>query len=129
MVVDAGVLAVALADDEEDGRRARAALRGRLLVAPALVDLEVTAVWHRAVATGALRERRAALALADLDALPLRRMPHALLTRRCWTLQDTLPPADAAYVALAEALDVALLTTDRRLATDRALRCAVELLD
>jgi len=35
---------------------------------------------------------------------------------------------DASYVALAEALDVALLTADERLAGAPGLRCTVELL-
>ncbi len=129
MVIDASLLAVALADDGEDGRLARARLRGCTLTAPALLDLEVIAVWHRAVATGALRERRAALAMTDLAALPVHRVGLDLLIWRCWTLQDRLTASDAAYVALAEALGVPLLTADHRLARDPALRCEVELVD
>ena len=36
---------------------------------------------------------------------------------RVWSLRDNLTAYDAAYVALAEALDAPLLTRDRRLAS------------
>ena len=42
IVVDASVLAVALADDGHDGDHARARLRGERLTAPELVDLATT---------------------------------------------------------------------------------------
>ncbi len=72
--------------------------------------------------------RRAALALADLAALPLRRAPHRPLLIRCWELRDNLTVYDASYVALAEVLDVTLLTGDGRLARAPGLRCHVETL-
>ena len=72
--------------------------------------------------------RRAALALADLAALPLRRTPHRPLLARCWELRDDLTIYDASYVALAEALDVTLLTGDRRLARATGPRCLIEVL-
>jgi len=40
----------------------------------------------------------------------------------------TVTPYDAAYVALAEALDVVLLTTDAQLSRTPGVRCRVELL-
>ena len=47
IVVDASVLAVAVADDGKDGDHARARLRGEHLAAPELLDLEVTSVLRR----------------------------------------------------------------------------------
>jgi predicted nucleic acid-binding protein len=128
IVVDASVLATALGDDGADGDRARARLRGERLSAPGLVDLEILSVWRRQVRDGAIDLRRAALALADLAALPLKRAPHGPLLERCWELRDSLTIYDASYVALAEALDVALLTADRRLARAAGPRCRIELL-
>jgi predicted nucleic acid-binding protein len=128
IAVDASVLAVALADDGRDGDHARARLRGERLTAPELVDLEVTSVWRRQVRDGAMDARRAALALADLTALPLRRAPHRALLARCWELRDNLTIYDASYVALAEALEVTLLTGDRRLARATGPRCYIEVL-
>jgi predicted nucleic acid-binding protein len=128
IVVDASVLATALGDDGPDGDRARARLRGERLSAPELVDLEVASVLRRQVQGGAVDIRRAALALADLAALPLRRAPHRPLLARCWELRDNLTIYDASYVALAEALDVPLLTGDGRLARAPGPRCRVEML-
>ncbi len=128
IVADASVLAVALADDGPDGGQARARLRGERLTAPELVDLEVISVWRRQVRAGAVDARRAALALADLAALPLRRAAHRPLLARCWELRDNLTAHDASYVALAEALDVTLLTGDGRLARAAGPRCHIEVM-
>jgi len=128
IAVDASVVAVALADDGHDGDHARARLRGERLTAPELVDLEVTSVWRRQMREGAIDARRAALALADLAALPLRRASHRPLLARCWELRDNLTIYDASYVALAEALGVTLLTGDGRLARATGPRCHIEVL-
>jgi predicted nucleic acid-binding protein len=124
IVIDASVLAPALGDDDSDGDAARARLRGEDLAAPEIIDLEVTSVWRRTLAD----ERRASLALTDLADLPLRRAPHLPLLTRCWELRHNLTPYDAAYVALAEALDVALVTADARLSRASGVKCAVEVL-
>lgn len=77
---------------------------------------------------GAVDIRRASLALADLATMPLRRAPHRPLLTRCWELRDSLTVYDASYVALAEALDVTLLTGDGRLARAPGPRCRIEML-
>ena len=128
LVVDASVLAPGLADDGDDGDRARMRLRGERLAAPELIDLETASVIRRRLAAGALDARRASLALADLAALALRRASHRPLVARCWELRENLTVYDAVYVALAEALEATLLTADGRLARAPGLRCEVELL-
>ena len=128
LVVDASVLAVALADDSRDGDKARARLRGAQLAAPELVDLEVASVLRGQLAGGHLEVRRAELALADLVDLPLQRAPHRKLLTRCWELRANLTVYDAAYVALAEVLDADLLTGDARLAKAPGPRCRIEIL-
>ena len=128
IVVDASVLATSLGDDGPDGDRARARLRGERLAAPELVDLEVASVWRRQVRAGAMDDRRAVLALADLGTLPLRRTPHRPLLARCWELRDNLTIYDAAYIAVAEAWGVLLLTADARLAKAPGPTCTIELL-
>ena len=128
LVVDASVLIVALADDDTDGSTARERLRDERLVAPELIDLEVLSVLRALVGSGQVLARRAELALADLDRMPMDRAPHRPLVPRCWELRHNLTPYDAAYVALAELLDAPLLTADRRLAKASGPRCTIEVL-
>jgi predicted nucleic acid-binding protein len=128
IVVDASVLAVALGDDGADGRSARGAVADEVLAAPELVDLEVLSVWRRQVAAGKMTARRAAQAVSDLAALPLRRMSHRLVLQRFWELRHTVTVYDAAYVALAEALVIPLLTADARLSRAAGLRCEIKLI-
>lgn len=124
IVIDASVLATALGDDGVDGDRMRHALAGEELAAPQMIDLEVASVWRRTLKD----ERRVALALSDLEDLPLARASHLPLLARCWELRRNLTPYDAAYVALAEALSAELLTADRRLARAPGLACAIRVL-
>lgn len=128
IVIDASVLAVALADDGPDGDMVRARLRDEELAAPELIDLEVVSVLRRQHSSGALDARRAQLALGDLVELPMRRAPHRPLVPRCWELRENMTPYDAAYVALAEALEANLVTADTRLAHAPGLTCGVEVL-
>jgi predicted nucleic acid-binding protein len=126
LVVDASVLVVALADDGPDGHQARRRLRGERLVAPELIDLEVGSVLRRQNRSGMIDDRRAAQALGDLAATPLQRTAHIALLGRCWELRHNLTCYDAAYVALAEALQVTLLTGDRRLGRATGPLCRIE---
>lgn len=128
IVVDASVLAPALADDGADGDQARASLRGQALAAPELIDVEVPSVLRRLLLAGQLPARRADLAVSDLLALPLQRVSHRTLLRRCWALRENLTTYDAAYIALAEMLDVVLVTSDARLARAPGIQCDVDLL-
>jgi predicted nucleic acid-binding protein len=127
LVVDASVLVVALADDGADGDKARARLRGEHLAVPELADLEVASVLRRQLQAGTVDARRAGLALDDLAALPAQRAPHRPLLARCWELRN-LTVYDAAYVALAEAMQATLLTGDQRLAQAPGPRCRIEVL-
>ena len=126
IVVDASVLVVALGDDGTDGRQARERLADETLVAPELVDLEVVSVWRRHVAAKLMPARRAASAVADLADLPLRRSSHQPLLQRIWELRHVVTPYDAAYIALAEALDVVLVTADTRLSRASGVHCEIE---
>jgi predicted nucleic acid-binding protein len=81
-----------------------------------LLDVEVLSILRRKTHRRELSARRSEEALDDLESLPILRHATAVLVRRIWTLRDAITAYDAAYVALAEALDAPLLTTDRRLA-------------
>jgi predicted nucleic acid-binding protein len=87
------------------------------LHAPHLIDLEVAQVLRRWERTGALTAPRAEEALEDLADLPLARYPHQLLLPRIWDLRSNATAYDAAYLALAEALEATLVTRDAALAS------------
>jgi predicted nucleic acid-binding protein len=132
IVLDASVVAAALADDGDDGDIARARLAGEQLFAPGIVDLEVVRVVRTALAAGRIDGRRAAMAIGDLCDLAIERVWTPVLLPRIWELGPDLAPEDAAYLSLAEALGATVVTADRRLARaaqSAGARCAVELLD
>lgn len=88
-----------------------------VLHAPHLIDIEIAHVVRRLCASGEAKAERGALALQRLGAFPLRRYSHHILLPRIWALRANLTAYDAAYAALAEALDADLLTRDHRLAS------------
>ena len=53
------------------------------------------------------------------------RYPHQTLIPRIWELRDNLTAADAAFVALAEVLDMALVTTDMAIAAAPGVRARI----
>ncbi len=67
-------------------------------------------------------------AVEDLRLWPGERFGHRLLLHRSWQLRDTVRGWDAMYVALAEALDAVLVTTDLRLAAASGPACRIEAL-
>lgn len=127
IVVDASVLLVALVGDTGEADRTRERLTSVDLAAPMLIDLEIASALRRDVRDGLVDEHRSHDVLAQLPALRLRRARHLPLLPRIWELRDNVTSYDAAYVALAELLDVTLLTADARLARAPGPRCAVEL--
>lgn len=118
-VIDASVVVTVLADAEHaPWAEAQLSTGGgnRSLWVPHLIDAEVGQALRREVAAGRLDEDRADAALLDLMRMPLRRIDHLSLISRTWELRQNLSFYDGLYVALAEALEVPLVTLDRRLA-------------
>jgi predicted nucleic acid-binding protein len=110
------------------------AIRKRLVTdkdhaAPHIVDVEVFGVIRREHLRGRLDRTEAAQAVEDLEAWPGERFGHRALLARAWELRDTVRGWDAMYVALAEALDAVLLTSDRRLASATGPTCMIEAFD
>jgi len=129
IVVDASVLVeVLLRTAGADAMASRLFDSRQSLHAPHLIDIEIAQVVRRFALSGELDERRGREALADLSDFPLRRYPHDALLPRIWDLRNNLTGYDAAYVALAEALDAPLLTRDQRLARAAGHDARVELL-
>jgi predicted nucleic acid-binding protein len=129
IVIDASVLANAIADDAADGQRARAELRAAgSLAAPDLVDVETVAVLRKRWLAGTITDQRFATAIADLGRIDIDRYPTLPFMRRAYELRANVTAYDASYVALAEVLTCDLLTGDQRLAGAPGPRCPIRLL-
>ena len=126
IVADASVVLECLLRTEV-GDTVEAALfaPGETLHAPHLIYLEVSQVLRRLESRGELPARRAIIALETFNAIRLARYPHTAMLPRIWDLRKNLTAYDAAYIALAEALDAPLLTCDRALAAAPGVRARV----
>jgi predicted nucleic acid-binding protein len=97
------------------------------LHAPYLFDVEVLHALRGLTLGGLISESRSRHAVEALSDVRVTRYPHGPLVARMWDLRDNLTAYDAAYVALAEALDAPLVTTDGRLSRAAGHRAWVEL--
>ncbi|MGH3613787.1 MAG: type II toxin-antitoxin system VapC family toxin [Pseudonocardia sp.] len=116
IVVDCAAVVDALTavDDTDDLRKF---LASDELDAPALLDFEVVSALRGLTLRGDLSAGRAEDTLTDFEDMQIHRWPAGdALRRRAFQLRDNVSAYDAAYVALAEALDCPLLTRDVRLA-------------
>jgi predicted nucleic acid-binding protein len=94
--------------------------------APHVIDVEVFGVIRREHLRGNLDRTAATQAVEDLETWPGERFAHRHLLARAWALRDTVRGWDAMYVALAEALDAVLLTTDARLGDALGPTCRID---
>lgn len=129
IVLDASAALPYLLDDPPAHTiRERFGVAGETLHAPHLLDLEVCGAVRRLALAQSLSRQRAEATILDLAALPITRYPHDWLLHRIWDLRANLTVYDAAYVALAEALQAPVLTLDRRLAAAPGIATDVELI-
>jgi predicted nucleic acid-binding protein len=126
MVVDASaMLEVLLNSPAAPAIGSRMFAPGEVLHAPHLIDVEVMQVLRRYSMAKSLGSARARQAFEDYMNIPLERFPHDVLLPRIWELRHNLTAYDAAYVALAEALDAPLLTCDRTMRSAKGHRANV----
>lgn len=101
----------------------------RTLHAPALIDAEVSSVVRGLAITSKPNVRitaeRAGEMLTDYTGLRIVRYPMQPLQRRVFELRHNLTACDAIYVALAETLDIPLLTDDSKFASPPCSRAAI----
>lgn len=123
-VVDASVLIEATAPGTGRRAEAQAALAAHpVWTVPHHFDLECLSAWRGMVRRGMLSVSFLRAAMAELTLAPLdRRATHGLHDRMV-ELDANLTPYDAAYVVLAEVLEVPLLTADARLTRAPGPRC------
>lgn len=129
-VVDASIVVRLL-----QNRRGDATLRARLrqeryLHAPALIDAEVTSAIRGLLltskATIQVTIERAEQMVDDFADLPLVRYPMQPYQRRVLALRENFTAYDGFYLALAESLDMPLLTDDRQFRKAPAARAVIE---
>jgi predicted nucleic acid-binding protein len=126
-VLDASVVVGAFVIGGDPGEAARGQLeRQRTLAAPASLKVEVLSALRSLTLRGEISEMRGRRAIDRLRRLPVATFPIDPLMNRIWELRSTVSVYDAWYVALAERLSVALVTTDRRLASANGPRCEIE---
>lgn len=125
MVCDSSVIVAVLIDGGPDGTWATEAVTGAELIAPHLMPFEADNILRRHELAHLISPDQAAQAHADLLDLAVELWPHELLAERAWELRHNLTIYDAAYVALAELTDAALLTLDAALVGAPDVRCAV----
>jgi len=124
IVVDTSALVSVLAASDADPLLVDRVGSAGSLHAPHLLDTEFAHAL-RGLARAGLSPKRASGALHDLADLPILRYPALGLLERIWQLRHQLTAYDATFVALAEALDVPLVTCDAKLSRARH-RAAVE---
>jgi predicted nucleic acid-binding protein len=128
IVVDASVLTNAFTDDGPVGTRSRAELaRDAHWAAPQHLVVEVFSAVRGRWLGQQISEKRAEDALSALVTSTIDLVSATPLLTRMWELRDNVSGYDAAYLAVAETFDCALVTADARLARVPDLRCEVRL--
>jgi predicted nucleic acid-binding protein len=129
LVIDASALVAVLTADGEVGDRAAQACRGAALAAPELLLFEVANVLRRLELAGRIDATSARLAHRDLLELRIELWPYTAVADRAWQLRGSMTMYDAAYIAVAEAIDAPLVTLDSRLANANGFNCTVMLIE
>ena len=108
---------------------ARRVTTAQTLCAPYVLDGEVISALLGLMRGQKISAREADAALSNYRAFPVDRQDVLPLWPRLKSLHANLSAYDAQYVALAEALDVSLITADARIKRSGIARCEVEVFD
>ena len=125
VVIDASALVEVLAGSAPDPELRKRVL-GSELAAPDLINVEVLSVLRRLDRTGRIGPDQANRAAWWLAQAPIATFGHRTLATRVWELRPKFQSFGATYIALAEELDVPLVTCDTRL-TDTGHHAEIEL--
>ncbi|MFT4199610.1 type II toxin-antitoxin system VapC family toxin [Gordonia sp. (in: high G+C Gram-positive bacteria)] len=96
--------------------------------APAIFDVEVASALWRLVRTGQISDGEADYGLHLLRTATIRRVDHPTLIEEAWRLRTSVRISDAFYVATAQLLEAALMTSDAKLSRAPELGVTVVLI-
>ena len=116
IVVDSSVIVHFLLHSTASVELSRAIGAEDVLAAPAIIDLEVLNTLRKLVQSRQIDEEIAGRAAGNYVDIQLELHDTRTLLKRVWEFRHNVTAYDAAYLALAEQLNVPFLTRDARLA-------------
>ena len=125
-VIDTSALIEVLTGKDPDIELRQRVLLGDL-AAPELLDPESAHVLRKLTHKGEIVDAEAGEVLKDIRDMAIARSPHRPLVERAWELKPAISAYDAFFVALAEQLDVPLITCDAKLAGSNGHKAKIEL--
>lgn len=120
IVIESSAMVDALVDDPANPELL-ALIADNELHAPSLIDYEVASALRGHALGGKLADQRLEDAVDDFGSVHIDRYPLSTMMRSVLDLRDNFTVYDAAYVVLAQALDLPLATADGKLAGARKL--------
>jgi predicted nucleic acid-binding protein len=116
IVLDASVVVELLTNGAlADSIRKELSGHDESFIVPHLIDVEVMSAIRRLAAGQRIGADRRDQFLTGLAALPAERYSHTPLIERIWELRQNFTACDATYIALAEATNAVLYTSDEKL--------------
>lgn len=129
IVVDASATAEALVFRTQIALRCRRRIwSAPELHVPGILKVEVTAALRGLLLGRKISGETAGVARRDLSWLEVTMHPFEPYADRVWELRNNATVYDAWYLAVAERMDMPLVTTDARLESVPGIRCEVEVI-
>jgi len=125
IVVDASVIIHVLVDAAVEPHIIDRLESANGLLAPHILDLEVINGIRKQLFLKNLTLQQAVESIDAFKSLTIDRRPTDMFVDRIWELRSNLTPYDAAYVALAETVDLPLITRDSKIAKVKGLTIPV----
>jgi predicted nucleic acid-binding protein len=123
IVLDASVVVELLTNGRlAESLRRDLAVRSESFLVPHLLDIEVASAFRRLTVGRRIDSHRSEELLTGLAMLPAQRYAHTPLLTRIWELRHNFTSYDAVYIALAEATNSILYTTDEKLSRGHRAR-------
>ncbi|HSY52478.1 MAG TPA: type II toxin-antitoxin system VapC family toxin [Thermoanaerobaculia bacterium] len=102
---------------------------GAILHAPYALDVEFMNVLRNQWLHRRITPQEGTRLIGELERMIAVRHPHEGLLDRAWALRNNVSAYDSLFVALAEHLDIPLLTRDRRLARSSGHTARIEFIE